>query len=667
MGDMLQFARYLPRVKQLGGTLILEAHPPLLPLLAAMQWADELLAFHPERPPTVPHDFHIPLLSLPNVFSTTTDSIPYTFPYLGCDKSDRVKWRDRIPAGKIAIGLVWESSALNPRRNCPLKRCGAWFQIPGIQFYGLQTGAAAAHLRLIPAAGAVISLGEDFRSFSDTAAAISNLDLLISVDTATAHLAGAMGKPVWVLLPKSPDWRWPPGFPDSLWYAGARLFRQTETGNWDSLIAEVTRALEQLQATRERLHPDPRKAIEPSDFHPQSNQLRRAPGGRGLRKNFSDHESGRPHLQGHRCERPLAFRRRGRSAAKIKKILLVSPILGGSLEVIRFLYSGFLQTKADARLIDNSAFYSAFEKIEHGPHDQGVKEQMFGRLIDAVDAELMDCVERYKPDLIMAVAQSPFHDHTILNLKAKGIASAYWFVEDYRFRQYWSQKAPLFDFFFTIQRDAYLKASFEAMPHNNWHYLPLGCDPMVHKPWKPSASVQQPFRCRIGFMGAPYRNRIQVFESLSHLDLGIWGQGWNRATLSPGLQKCIREGDRRITAQESVKIYSSADIVLNLHSSPFTDGISADGDFVNPRTFEVAACGGFQLTDYRKELDEVFSLGEEIVVFHTLEELGELIDYWSSHPRQREIVAQKACQRARRDHSYKIRAGQIVATIEANI
>ena len=665
LGDVLQFVRYLPKVKELGGTLILEVHPPLLPLLASMDCIDELIAFHPGRPPAIIHDFHIPLLSLPMVFKTTVNTIPQTFPYLQCDRSSTSQWKKQISTHDIAIGLVWQSSALNPRRNCPLDQCVSWFQIPGLQFYGLQTGPESEQLRQFSCDGAIISLGEHFNNFNDTAAAISNVDLVISVDTATAHLAGAMGKPVWVLLPKSPEWRWPPGFPDSLWYASARLFRQAKTGTWDQVIAEVARALEAIRSAHGRLHPDPRTAIQASNFFGECTQLNRPDAHRGMRMKVAAENPGGQPAHAHGIQK--SPQNRCTNMHKIKKVILVSPILGGSLEVIRFLYSGFQQANIQARLIDNSSFHPVFEKIDQGPYDQAIKEQMFARMIDTIDAELMTEVERYKPDLVLAIAQSPIHDHTVLKLKAKGIAVAYWFVEDYRFRQYWAKKAPLYDFFFTIQRDDYLKARFSTMNHMHWHYLPLGCDPMIHKPWKPSFSAQQPFRCRIGFMGAPYRNRIKVFEALSHLDLGIWGEGWNCMKLSQGLKTRIREGSRRITPQESVKIYCSADIVLNLHSSALTDGISETGDFVNPRTFEVAACGGFQLTDNRKELADVFSPVEEIIVFQDLEELPELIDYWLSHPHKRKMIAQKAQRRAWRDHSYKLRAEQIIATIEANI
>jgi spore maturation protein CgeB/Flp pilus assembly protein TadD len=667
MGDVLQFVRYLPKVKELGGTLILEVHPPLLPLLASMDCVDELIAFHPGRPPAVIHDFHIPLLSLPMVFKTTAITIPHTFPYLQCDSPGCAQWRKQVSIHDISVGLVWQSSALNPRRNCPLDQCASWFQIPGIQFYGLQTGQASEQLRPFSSDGSIISLGEQFKNFNDTAAAISNLDLVISVDTATAHLAGAMGRHLWVLLPKSPDWRWPHGFPDSLWYTSARLFRQTKTGSWDSVIAEVAEALEVLRSSHGRLHLSPGAVIEASKLRGQKAQSNRPVAHHGMRIKIAVDKPRVPNydIRPRAVQNAMQSQRGG--MPKIRKVLLISPILGGSLEVIRYLYSGFLQANIHARLIDNSSYYPVFEKIDRGPYDQEIKEQMFARMIDTIDEELMTAVDSYKPDLVLAIAQSPIHDHTVLKLKAKGIVVAYWFVEDYRFRQYWAKKAPLYDFFFTIQRNDYLKARFTTMNHLHWHYLPLGCDPKIHKSWKPSLSAQSPFNCQIGFMGAPYRNRIKVFETLSHLDLGIWGEGWNSVKLSQGLKTRIREGSRRITPQESVKIYCSADIVLNLHSSALTDGISEAGDFVNPRTFEVAACGGFQLTDNRKELADLFSPGEEIVVFQDLEELPELIDYWLSHPHKRKMIAQKAQRRALRDHCYKLRAKQIIATIETTI
>jgi tetratricopeptide (TPR) repeat protein len=253
IGDVLQFVRYLPRVKQLGGRVILEAHPPLLPLLETLNGIDDLIAFNKNRPPDIVHDFHIPLLSLPALFATTMATIPDDIPYLRADATKIQEWKKRISGNGLRVGLVWSGSSLNVRRNIPLEDCRSWLEISGIHFFGLQKDIAAEHL---PAAFTHLpftSLGDRLNDFSDTAAAMANLDLIISVDTASAHLAGALGRSAWVLLPFSKDWRWPSDRGDSPWYPTVRTFRQSCPGRWAEVIAEVDRALNQLAASDQRL------------------------------------------------------------------------------------------------------------------------------------------------------------------------------------------------------------------------------------------------------------------------------------------------------------------------------------------------------------------------------------------------------------------------------
>jgi spore maturation protein CgeB/Flp pilus assembly protein TadD len=624
IGDVLQFVRYLPMVKQLGGTLILEVHPALLALLKSMNCIDEWVAFDARRPPMVGHDVHIPLLSLPNLFHTTMDSLPKQVPYVHSDAGHTTLWRKQLAVDGLKIGLVWTASDINPKRNCPLVPSCSWFQVPGLHFISLQKGPTANQLQPTAGSAPITALGHRLNDFRDTAAVVANLDLVISVDTAVAHLAGAMGKPVWVLLPCSADWRWPPHGQGTPWYPTAKLFRQSPSGNWQPVIDQVKHALTQLQR-----NPTSQRILQPPDA---------TKGGLAVQS----HHMGR----------------------KIKKVLLVSPIYGGSLEIIRYLHSGFAQAGISAVLQDNNKFYPVYRQIEQGPYDQQSKEHLLGRMLGAIDQGLVASVEQYKPDLVLAIAQSPIDDATVADLRAKGIPSAYWFVEDHRLRPYWAQKAPLFDFFFTIQHGDDLKRQFDTMGHPNWHYLPLACDPTVHKPWQANPQALQPYRCQIGFMGAPYLNRIAVFEELVHWDLGIWGQGWEDAALSPKLKACIKQGKQRISVQESVKIYCAADIVVNLHSSPYAKGVDSGGDFVNPRTFEVAGCAGFQLSDHRTEMPALFSPGKEIILFDSITALKKLIEYWLPRPELRKEVSQKAQKNAYANHTYQQRAEEIIRLVE---
>jgi tetratricopeptide (TPR) repeat protein len=298
MGDVLQFARFLPLVKQLGGRVILEAHAPLLPVLESMNSVDALIAFDKSRPPQIAHDVHIPLLSLPALFAPTPESIPDHVPYLGADAAKVKDWEERIFAEGVRIGLVWSGSPLNVRRNLPLEQCRAWFETPGLRFFALQKGAAAEQLPPDFTRLPFCSLGDRLKDFSDTAAAMANLDLIITVDTAAAHLAGALGRPTWVLLPFSADWRWPPDRETTPWYPTVRTFRQSPHGRWTEVIEAVGHALKQLAASNpspQGASPCIRTLQSPVDLQPDGFQTAMQTGLRLL--NDGQAADARVHLQ----------------------------------------------------------------------------------------------------------------------------------------------------------------------------------------------------------------------------------------------------------------------------------------------------------------------------------------------------------------------------------
>lgn len=249
LGDTLQFVRYIPVVKALGGTIIFETLGPLKRLMNGLAGIDELIEISPDQPPAKDYDYYIPLLSLPCIFKTTLDNIPSIIPYIYADQVKIEYWKNRIPDGDIKVGLVWagKPSHENDRnRSIPLDSFIPLANIQNIRLYGLQKGGAAVHGAKFPECALSADLGEELNDFSDTAGVIENLDLLISVDTSVAHLAGAMGKPVWILLPYIPDWRWLLNREDSPWYPTARLFRQKKAGDWDEVLRRVAKELQNL-------------------------------------------------------------------------------------------------------------------------------------------------------------------------------------------------------------------------------------------------------------------------------------------------------------------------------------------------------------------------------------------------------------------------------------
>lgn len=234
LGDTIMFCRYAPLVKARGATVLLRVPRPLVRLMATLPGVDHVLA---NDEPVPNHDFTCPLMSLPLRFGT----IPAGVPYLTADPALAALWSDRLPAsGRRRIGLVWSGNPAHPNdrnRSIPLVRFARLVD-GDADFVGLQTEVRESD----EAALRDILMPEPAdRDFADTAALISLMDEVVTVDTSVAHLAGAMGKPIRILLPHNPDWRWMLGRNDSPWYPTARLFRQPAAGDWDSVLHEIRR------------------------------------------------------------------------------------------------------------------------------------------------------------------------------------------------------------------------------------------------------------------------------------------------------------------------------------------------------------------------------------------------------------------------------------------
>ncbi len=252
-GDTVQFIRYLPRLKQMGARVIAEVHPPLVRLVAAMEAVDQVLALDPEKPCRLAVDYHVPLMDLPGVFNTRLETIPGHTPYLRPTPEATARWSGRLNCGKFKVGLVWQGGVFhrhNSRRNLDPEQLAPLLALKDISFHSLQKFPAGESAPPDIVGYDLTDLGPLLRDFDDTAAAICRLDLIITVDTATAHLAGALARPVWVLLPYLPDWRWLLQRIDSPWYPGMRLFRQLRPGQWDHPLALIRDQLEVMLRRR---------------------------------------------------------------------------------------------------------------------------------------------------------------------------------------------------------------------------------------------------------------------------------------------------------------------------------------------------------------------------------------------------------------------------------
>jgi tetratricopeptide (TPR) repeat protein len=245
-GDTLQFCRYVPRVAALGAQVLLEVQAPLVPLLAGLAGAAQVIA---AGDPLPAFDWHCPLLSLPLAFHTDLGSIPADVPYLAADPARVAAWRTRLgPRSAPRIGFACRGRPTHGddrRRSLPVAALAALVERGG-DWICLQPDVDARELQ--PLAN-VRSFAADLPDFAETAALVAQMDVVVTVDTSVAHLAGALGKPVWILLPTNADWRWLTGRDDSPWYPTARLFRQPAMGDWASVIARVRAELQQFLAT----------------------------------------------------------------------------------------------------------------------------------------------------------------------------------------------------------------------------------------------------------------------------------------------------------------------------------------------------------------------------------------------------------------------------------
>jgi tetratricopeptide (TPR) repeat protein len=240
-GDMIQFCRYVPLIAERAGRVILEIPPPLRELMSTLPDTIQIIS----RGDLLPYfDLHCPLLSLPLAFRTEIKTIPSACPYLSASPQEISRWDTRL-GPRPRIGLAWSgrSTHQNDRNRSVKLRALLPLLDADATFVSLQRDLRPEDGVILKDQRNIIHFGEELRDFSDTAALISNLDLVISVDTSVAHLAGAMSKPVWILLPFVPDWRWLLDRDDSPWYPTARLFRQDHTRVWDGVIERVQKAL----------------------------------------------------------------------------------------------------------------------------------------------------------------------------------------------------------------------------------------------------------------------------------------------------------------------------------------------------------------------------------------------------------------------------------------
>jgi len=249
-GDNLMACRYVPLIAALGARVVLEVKPELLRLMQNLEGVFRLVARGDAVPP---YDFHCPIMSLPFAFKTLLETIPKNIPYLQPPKERVDQWRSKLGHGGLNVGIAWAgnpSFKKDSERSITLKNILPVCSVAAATFFSIQKDLRDGDVEVLDANPHITHLGNGLSDFLDTAAVMQSLDLIVSSDTSVVNLAGALGRPVWVLLSSSPDWRWLLDRPDSPWYPTARLFRQKKGGDWGPVADEARAELQRMVASQ---------------------------------------------------------------------------------------------------------------------------------------------------------------------------------------------------------------------------------------------------------------------------------------------------------------------------------------------------------------------------------------------------------------------------------
>lgn len=332
------------------------------------------------------------------------------------------------------------------------------------------------------------------------------------------------------------------------------------------------------------------------------------------------------------------------------RILVVLPLYGGSLPIGRYVASALQQDGHLVEVFEAPEFNSAYESLKDLKVTTDRLSYLQNSFLNVVSQSVLAKVETFEPDLVISMAQAPLNHQALKRLRRDGVTTAMWFVEDYRLFTYWKSFAPFYDIFAVIQKDPFFE-ELAAVGQPNALYLPLAAQPDFHKSVELTPVERKKFGSEISFMGAGYPNRRIAFRELVNLDFKLWGTEWEGDHV---LEPIVQMKGARVSSEDCVKIFNATKVNLNLHSSIQSDELVTNGDFVNPRTFELAACGAFQLVDERALLGEAFEEGE-LTTFISLQDMLDKIDFYLANPEKREAIAQKAQARVLADHTYQAR------------
>ena len=339
-------------------------------------------------------------------------------------------------------------------------------------------------------------------------------------------------------------------------------------------------------------------------------------------------------------------------------IAVVGPVYGGSLPIAGYLASALRGLGHRVLDVDNRAGHALYTSVQESVTGSTPQAQLTQMLTNVLSEWSYARVAEFNPEVCIVLAQAPVGPAFPLRLAEKGIVSAYWYVENWRHMPYWRDIAAQYDYFFHIQPGEF-EQQLDAIGCRHHAFVQTGCDPDVHRPVELTEEERKHYGCDVSFAGAGYYNRLNVFKGLTDYNFKIWGVNWQ----SRELARNVVGGEKFFSTEEYMKIVAGSKINLNLHSSSHHDGVDPTCDAINPRVFEVAAAGGFQICDPCVGLDRLYDFETEMPIYRDLAGCRKLLDYYLAHPGEREAMARRARERALKDHTYENRAKQMLDLI----
>jgi spore maturation protein CgeB len=354
-------------------------------------------------------------------------------------------------------------------------------------------------------------------------------------------------------------------------------------------------------------------------------------------------------------------------------IAVVGPIAGGSLSIAEACVRALRRLGHRVTFVDNQGYAPALRAIDAATIDASARARARVDLFLVASDATRRALREARPQLALFLAQAPVvRDSDVDDLRAANIPSVFWFVEDFRVFTYWPSAVRRFDHVWTIQRGE-LHQRLAAAGHRSFDYVPTACDPELHHPYSPDET--RDYAAAVSFAGSAYPNRRKLLSDLCALGLGdeappvlgsppafrLWGPRFSR---EPALAAAAAAGlDGDVPHAALARIFSATAINLNLSSSAAPETFAIAKDLVNPRTFEIAGCGGFQLAESLIPIGEFFEPGREIEIFTTVAEARDKLRYYRAHEAARRAVAEAGHRRAHAEHTYDRRLAAALARL----